>query len=313
MYAGNTAGVAAPLNPPTPAAADPTLLLKITKLKDIVKDQQEQIRQADHLAGVSKLVHTMSKVASEPGQLELTGAFVRWRREVGLEVRAKAGAQPAPPVTALVPSSFVGSGAAADYGRGGSGMLNGGAAAMYGGAEPPIIGRVDDALKMLAAKASAYSERAQPRLQYVPTQSVVSYQLPPFGASSASLELPPHVEGALHAAHRGHGAPPQGSALMGGAHHHGSSARFSASMPTAPPSSALHQMSEADVSTWLRSADLGDYAHALHAAGFSGPSLVFMHRLASTDPATYFQRTDALGMKPGHAAKLAERLRAELG
>lgn len=273
-------------------------MIKVTKLKKLVNDQQEQIKDADKYAAVNKLVNLLAKAGAEPGSVELDGAFARWRRDGPMYAANTAHLRRVP-----IAARAAGAGGmplsaskASEAGRPVQHSFVGTSLVRHSGSDDPeIVGRLEDALQMLATKASVLSERSN-RL-HSSTLPSHGYARAAGAPLSASLPLPTHVESALQRA----SAPTHASA-------------HPAPRPAnAHAADALTRMSEQEVGEWLRAAGLGEYVSAFAHAGFSGSSLAYVHTLASSSPATFFERMEALGMKTGHAARLANGLRDALG
>jgi hypothetical protein len=254
----------------------------------------------------------MAKASAEPGTLELEGAFARWNRTAGGPRAASGGARPTLGASGLqgfpmhAPSAEMQHGLVAGrahpYGEqpdanvqqlhyGGGGFAGGSLAKPQ--KDPEIVGRLEDALRVLVNKANTLSERSS-FLLTSPAHPLTTSPQQPLGYPShydsyPTVATPAFQESGLFQVLQQAPAAPQPRAL-----------------------SALHAMSEEDVSHWLQGIGLGDYADAFHQAGFSGASLAYLHTLASTTPQTYLDRAQGLGMKLGHAARLAESLRAAL-
>ncbi|KAJ1627503.1 hypothetical protein T492DRAFT_1024028, partial [Pavlovales sp. CCMP2436] len=286
--------------PPPPAAyatlplsaQEAAMAVKVGKLKAIVNDQQVQIKDADRQAGINKLVSLNAQISSEPGSLELDGAFARWRREGPqyLAITAAERAQPAGKRALPLPLPPLPLPAGASYYPAGAPQASfaGGTLMRQGRDDPEIVGKLEDALKTLADKANLLSQRSQRLYGSYP-------------ALSAPQPLPAHIETALQRA-ADVNYPPAAYALTPAAPR-GANSQAVASM---------RLMSEADVSLWLGQNGLAEYESVFAQAGVSGSSLSFMQDMSMSNPKTFFERTEALGMRFGHAARLAESLRAAL-
>lgn len=277
-------------------------LARVSMLKKIVNDQQAQIKDSDKAAGANKLLTLAAHISAEPGMLEVDGAFGRWKRDVPLLANPTAhirrisptaarpldgtrGARAAPAsLQAQQQQGFVGTSSLSRWNM---------------GDDPEIVGRLEDALRVLATKASVLSERSN-RLHSTTLSSTSPYG---YGAPetplSASRPLPAHVESALQkATSHANGAPMTPSASPRAGHRQ--------------EAAALSRMSEQEVAAWLQTVGLGEYGQVFVDAGFSGNSLTYLHTLANSSPATFFEKMEGLGMKMGHAARLADVLRTAL-